>query len=103
MFTPFPRWLSGQLFSLWRARCPVSAVRDRTCQPSFEPLEDRTLLASGILDPAFGTGGTVISPFLGSLDNPAHAAALQPDGKVVVAGSVGTTNNTDVALARYNA
>jgi len=50
----------------------------------------------GDLDPSFGSGGTVISDFGGFS---ANSLALQPDGKIVVAGSFGF----DFALARYNA
>jgi uncharacterized delta-60 repeat protein len=59
-------------------------------------------LAPGDLDPTFGTGGIGITP-LGSFDDFASAVALQPDGKIVVAGqSSSGSNNSDFALARYN-
>ncbi len=54
--------------------------------------------ANGSLDTSFGTGGkvtTAISP--GS--DAASALALQPDGKLIVAGS---DSSRDFALARYN-
>ncbi len=54
--------------------------------------------APGTLDPSFGTGGTVTTSFGSSYDD-ANAAALQPDGKIVAAG---TAANGDFALARYN-
>src|SRR3990172_3480045 len=50
----------------------------------------------GDLDRSFGSGGTVISDFGGFS---AASLALQPDGKMVVAGGSGF----DFALARYNA
>jgi uncharacterized delta-60 repeat protein len=59
--------------------------------------------ADGSLDASFGAGGKVTTGFGSSFDN-AHALALQPDGRIVVAGetiAVGTSN--DFALARYNA
>ncbi len=43
--------------------------------------------AGGTLDPGFGTDGKAVADF-GSLTARAHAEALQPDGKVVLAGSV---------------
>jgi uncharacterized delta-60 repeat protein len=55
--------------------------------------------ASGVLDPSFGTGGTVATPLDGfalALD-----VALQPDGKIVVVGTAGGGN--DLLLARYHA
>jgi uncharacterized delta-60 repeat protein len=54
----------------------------------------------GSLDTSFGTGGKVTTP-IGAGSDTATAAALQPDGKIVVAGaSLGT--NSDFALVRYN-
>lgn len=58
--------------------------------------------ADGSLDPSFGSGGKVVTDFFGDIDF-AFDAALQPDGKIVVAGQVfNTITGTDFALARYN-
>ena len=57
---------------------------------------------SGNLDPTFGTGGVVITD-LGGYDH-AHAAALQPDGRIIVGGFFSpslTSTDTSFALARY--
>ena len=61
---------------------------------------------NGSLDRSFGNGGIVTTTFPeGSY---ANAVALQPDGKIVAAGTVfvdfipGEPSNTDFALARYN-
>ena len=54
--------------------------------------------APGDLDPAFGTGGKVTTDF-GSSDR-ASAILMQPDGKLVVAGSSGG-NAGNFALTRY--
>ena len=58
--------------------------------------------ASGTADPNFGTGGTVTMDFNGSTDR-AYAVAVQPDGKIVVAGHATNAARTgiDIALARY--
>ncbi len=53
--------------------------------------------ANGSLDASFGTGGKVSSGVIGR----AFAVAIQPDGRIVVAGDEPTIG--DVALARYNA
>jgi uncharacterized delta-60 repeat protein len=53
---------------------------------------------NGSLDPSFGVGGAVVSPFNGSL---IIATTFQPDGKVLAGGS--SPNVLDFALARYNA
>jgi uncharacterized delta-60 repeat protein len=57
-------------------------------------------LPDGTLDATFGGNGTVLTDFT-SIDQ-AHALALQPDGKIVVAGySFVGGIDSDVALARY--
>ena len=58
------------------------------------------LAAPGDLDPSFGTGGIVITSFGGA--DVASAVAVQPDGKLVVAGRTNIAGNTVFALARYN-
>jgi uncharacterized delta-60 repeat protein len=56
----------------------------------------------GSLDTSFGTGGRVTTDFFGGPDS-AFAAALQRDGKLVVAGIAfnPATNDDDFGLARY--
>ncbi len=60
--------------------------------------------APGELDPTFGSGGKVITPF--GTDGAALAVAVQSDGKIVAVGpsNSGTTSapNYDFALVRYN-
>ena len=59
----------------------------------------------GTLDAGFGTGGKVVTGFAaqGGADQ-AHAVALQPDGKILVGGSIATTGtDLDFLLVRYNA
>ena len=55
----------------------------------------------GSLDASFGAGGKVTTDIAG-LSDFAHAVALQPDGKIVVAGDCVTTAAAG-ALVRYNA
>jgi uncharacterized delta-60 repeat protein len=57
--------------------------------------------AAGSLDTSFGTGGKVTTP-IGNSSDYAYAIALQPDGKIVVAGASSNGSNDDFALARYN-
>jgi uncharacterized delta-60 repeat protein len=55
--------------------------------------------SAGNLDPSFGTGGRVVGTFYGW----ASAVALQPDGKIVVAGVADARPGTfGFALVRYN-
>ena len=53
-------------------------------------------------DPAFGTGGKVITDVSGRYEE-ARAVAVQPDGRIVAAGVTGVAPHRDFALARYNA
>lgn len=58
--------------------------------------------ADGSLDSSFGNGGAAITDFLDVIDV-ASAMAIQPDGKIVLAGS--TTDDmthSDFAIARYD-
>ncbi len=65
----------------------------------LDALEERTVPATvGALDPSFGTTGRVTTSVGGT--EAASAVAIQPDGKIIVAGS--TTQNNDIILARYN-
>jgi uncharacterized delta-60 repeat protein len=57
------------------------------------------LLADGSLDTSFGVGGRVVTDLSGV--DQALAMAVQPDGKVVVAGA--TDDATNLALLRYTA
>lgn len=54
----------------------------------------------GTLDPTFGTGGIATTPIGAGNDN-GFAAALQPDGKIVVAGYA-TLASLDFAVVRFN-
>ena len=67
---------------------------------------------NGSLDTTFGTNGTVTHSMLtGSSEEIARAVAIQPDGKIVVAGHTGqfgrpgrpAGNRFDHAIVRYNA
>lgn len=59
------------------------------------------LLPNGAMDPSFGSGGQVTTSFPGGFGE-ARAVALQPDGKIVVAGAVDGDGNSDFLVARYN-
>ncbi len=92
------------MIRIWR-RSSGSANRDarrfraKGCALRLEALEDRTLLAAGALDPTFGSGGRVITEFIGPVESEGQAVALQPDGKVVLAGKA----SNRVVVARYQA
>lgn len=54
----------------------------------------------GQLDSTFGSGGKVTTQ-IGPGDFSSAGMALQPDGKIVVVGSVSSGSNLDFAVARY--
>jgi uncharacterized delta-60 repeat protein len=56
--------------------------------------------AAGALDSSFGTGGAVITDFVGG-DDRANAIALQPDGRILIAGFANDGSVFAFALARY--
>ncbi len=58
-------------------------------------------LANGTLDTSFNSTGKVITA-IGSGNDVANSAALQPDGKIVVAGFCSNGSNDDFCLARYD-
>ena len=58
--------------------------------------------ANGTLDAGFGTGGKVTTP-VGATGDQALALALQPDGRIVLAGYCTNGGNTDFCALRYNA
>lgn len=62
------------------------------------------LLEDGAFDPSFGSGGKVTTPFPGAGNfGGAEAVAVQPDGKIVIAGVAKGTANADFLVARYDA
>jgi len=75
------------------------AARLSSSQSSFaciEPLESRSLFSAGALDPTFGFGGKLTASFPPN----DSASALQPDGKIVVAGF--DVANREMDVARFN-
>ncbi len=58
-------------------------------------------LMDGSLDPTFDNDGSLTTDF-GTTNDQAFAVAVQPDGKIVVAGRAFIGGTTDFALARYN-
>jgi uncharacterized delta-60 repeat protein len=64
-------------------------------------------LPDGTPDPAFGTGGIVVTNFgaetSSNTDDWLHALALQPDGKIVAVGRGSFDFNPSLGVARYNA
>jgi uncharacterized delta-60 repeat protein len=61
-------------------------------------------LANGTADASFGSGGTVSTTFPGSTGGYANSVAVQPDGKIVVVGTVNGVSSYDAwGIASYNA
>ena len=57
---------------------------------------------NGTPDSSFGGNGLVVTPFGSSVSNDvANAVAIQANGRIVVAGSVGSTTNRRIGVVRY--
>jgi uncharacterized delta-60 repeat protein len=56
---------------------------------------------NGSLDNSFDTDGKVFTSILG-INDVAQAVAIQPNGKIVAAGSAGTGTEFDFGIVRYN-
>ncbi|MBY0512282.1 MAG: hypothetical protein K2P78_00010 [Gemmataceae bacterium] len=75
------------------------SVRARVGVERLEARETPALI--GTLDPSFGTGGAVVSDF--GQNDTAAAVVLQPDGKLVVAGTTApAVGGSSFLVARYN-
>src|SRR5437868_1555324 len=61
-------------------------------KPRLEVLEDRCLLSAGALDPTFGSGAGYVTTSVSNGDNGASAALIQPDGKILAAGTANFVN-----------
>lgn len=55
----------------------------------------------GSLDLLFNSNGIVVSDFMGK-DDYGYALAIQPDGKILLAGDVNDNISTNVGIIRYN-
>jgi uncharacterized delta-60 repeat protein len=62
----------------------------------------RRLNTDGSLDASFNGTGTVSIP-IGLSSHAVNGIAIQPDGRIVLAGSASNGTNADFALARFNA
>jgi uncharacterized delta-60 repeat protein len=58
--------------------------------------------ADGTVDPSFGSDGTAVTDFEGETET-TSAVAIQPDGKIVIAGIAGVGLNSHFGLVRYQA
>lgn len=57
--------------------------------------------ANGLTDNSFGNAGKVITTFPGSVSVTGYSLAVQPDGKIIVAGRAGTSSDYNFAIARF--
>jgi uncharacterized delta-60 repeat protein len=72
---------------------------------SFDTDGDAALVrftGAGLLDGSFGSGGKVVTPIGSGDDGLAFGSAVQPDGKIVVAGfKYNSATDSDIAVLRY--
>jgi uncharacterized delta-60 repeat protein len=69
--------------------------------PALVPFHANAAGLEGVLDQPFGTDGKVTTA-VGPSEDVAAATAVQPDGKIVVAGSANNGSGSDFAVVRYN-
>src|SRR5438105_812744 len=97
MFMKSRRWIrSLRTYSSSRQRSPGPSAMLGS-KPCLEPLEDRTLLNAGDLDPTFGMGGKVTTTFQGTVGSQLYAIAQEPDGKIIT-----LDNTSGWGLSRHN-
>jgi uncharacterized delta-60 repeat protein len=68
---------------------------------AFVFADTAALAAPGELDSSFSGDGRVTTRF-GKSASVGEAVAIQPDGKIVVAGTLGSTTSSDFLVGRYN-
>ncbi|MBU4393798.1 MAG: hypothetical protein KKD78_02035, partial [Proteobacteria bacterium] len=68
---------------------------------SFSFLFHGHAVSAVVIDSSFGQDGFVKTK-VGYYEDRAHAVVIQPDGKILVAGSSSNNSNLDFALVRYN-
>lgn len=90
----------------WRQRPRAARRLSYHRKLNLEALEDRRVLAAGVLDPSFdGDGKVTTNKFFNATDRneEARGVAVQSNGRIVVAGfAANSSGNNDFALARYN-
>jgi uncharacterized delta-60 repeat protein len=80
----------------------VVAGTTRGSESNSEAFAVARLTSAGALDATFGAGtGQQTIQFVGSMgDDQAYAVAVQPDDKILIAGSTETASGSDVAIVR---
>ena len=93
-------WFRPLIARLSRPR-PRRLSQRPAFRPRLEGLEDRLTPSGGLLDPTFGSGGIVNLP--STTDSGAHDVVVQPDGKIVIAGTSKTSTGASVmSMERLN-
>src|SRR5262249_61958030 len=72
-----------------RKRRTATPAGPPSARPRLEPLEDRSLLSAGSLDPTFGNGGIVTTATSRRGDDWGGTPLVQPDHKIIVTGQPG--------------
>src|ERR1051326_2156053 len=98
------RLVQGREPQVWQRQRPAGG----TSRPQLEALEDRRLLTAGILDTTFGTTG-IVAPsgftyhWADANNTGYHSAAVQADGKIVIAGAANGAAAGLFTVSRFNA
>src|SRR6476620_1659457 len=90
----------------WRQRRRAAKRFSYHRKLNLEALEDRRVLAAGVLDPSWDADGKVTTGQIFNTtdrNEEARSVAVQTTGRVVVGGfAANSSGNNDFALVRYN-
>ena len=78
----------------------LAGFSDNATQSNMHDFAVARFHANGSLDPSFGSGGKTTTP-VGSFNDQGLSCALQPDGKILLAGSARAADSTGFALVRF--
>src|SRR5262245_7706758 len=101
-------WLRGRIDGKHGTRHGATNRPAPRVRLGLERLDDRRLPSAGALDPTFGKGAGYVATSVGEYGSGAEAVLIQPDGKILAAGSADLGTKDAVppevfAVVRYQA
>ena len=98
-FGPAGSWVSASAIAL-QTDNKIIIIGTGLINGKFQFAAER-LWSEGTLDARFGKGGKSVIPFTTDYLS-ANAVAIQPDGKILIAGTTSLYNDPDIAVARLS-
>jgi uncharacterized delta-60 repeat protein len=90
------------LINAFVAELPAKSISKLSYLEAVRWISLDARMVSSSVAPGFDTDGIVTTP-IGNDSDQANAVVLQPDGKIVTAGSTNDGGNYEIAVVRYNA